>query len=125
VLLRLSRGKVHRHAWTQPRWLFVAVLRVAPSASSDVGLAQQAKRPNILVIGGRRRRPPTMCGCSDTRLFVPIQEKLREFFSTMPQFPFQEGSSLTAGNINYNSLKAKKAMDMLKELERNLPVGHY
>lgn len=43
----------------------------------------------------------------------------------MPQFPFQRGSSLTAGNINDNALKAKKAMDMLKELERSLPVGHY
>ena len=33
-------------------------------------------------------------------LFVPIQAKLKEFFVTIPQFPFQEGSSLSAGNIN-------------------------
>ena len=32
-------------------------------------------------------------------------------------------ASLTAGNINYNSLKAMKAMEMLKELEESLPVG--
>jgi arylsulfatase len=48
---------------------------------------------------------------------------LREFFSTIPQFPFQEGNSLTAGNINYNSLKAMKAMEMLKEIEEKFPVN--
>jgi arylsulfatase len=55
-------------------------------------------------------------------LFVPIQAKLQEFFATLPQFPFQEGNSLTAGNINYNSLKAMKALEMLKEIEDRFPV---
>jgi hypothetical protein len=32
-------------------------------------------------------------------------------------------ASLSAGGINYNSLKAMKAMDMLKELEERFPVG--
>jgi arylsulfatase len=56
-------------------------------------------------------------------LFVPIQEKLRSFFATIPQYPFQEGSSLTAGNINYNTLKAQKAMEMLKNVEERFPVN--
>ncbi len=56
-------------------------------------------------------------------LFVPMQEKLKEFFVTIPQYPFQEGSSLTAGGINYNSLKAMKAMDMLKELGERFPTN--
>jgi arylsulfatase len=56
-------------------------------------------------------------------LFVPIQGKLRAFFSTIPEYPFQEGGSLTAGNINYNTLKAMKAMNMLKELEERLPIN--
>ena len=56
-------------------------------------------------------------------LFVPIQEKLRGFFATIPQFPFQEGNSLTAGNINYNTLKAQKAMEMLKDIEERFPVN--
>ena len=57
-------------------------------------------------------------------LFVPIQQKLKEFFVTIPRYPFQEGSSLSAGGINYNSLKAMKAMNMLKELEQRFPVGN-
>ena len=56
-------------------------------------------------------------------LFVPVQAKLKEFFMTIPDYPFQEGSSLSAGGINYNSLKAMKAMNMLKELDERFPVG--
>jgi arylsulfatase len=56
-------------------------------------------------------------------LFVPVQDKLRQFFMTIPEFPFQEGGSLTAGNINYNTLKAMKAMNMLEELKERQPVG--
>ena len=56
-------------------------------------------------------------------LFVPVQAKLREFFKTIPGYPFQEGSSLSAGGINYNSLKAMKALKMLDELEERFPVG--
>ncbi len=55
-------------------------------------------------------------------LFVPIQAKLAEFFKTIPNFPFQEGSSLTAGGINYNSLKAMKALKMLEEVQERFPV---
>ena len=57
-------------------------------------------------------------------LFVPVQAKLREFFVTLPDYPFQEGSSLSAGGINYNSLKAMKALNMLKELEERFPVNN-
>jgi arylsulfatase len=56
-------------------------------------------------------------------LFVPVQAKLKEFFMTIPGYPFQEGSSLSAGGINYNSLKARKAMNMLEELEERFPVN--
>jgi len=56
-------------------------------------------------------------------LFVPVQAKLAEFFKTIPGYPFQEGSSLSAGGINYNSLKAMKALKMLEELEQRFPVG--
>ena len=31
-------------------------------------------------------------------------------------FPFQEGSSLSAGNIGYETIKAQKAMGGLKKL---------
>lgn len=50
-------------------------------------------------------------------LFIPVQQKLKGFLSTIPQYPFQEGGSLSAGNINYNSLKAAAALKKLQEME--------
>ncbi|NKQ87618.1 arylsulfatase [Rhizobium sp. UPM1133] len=49
-------------------------------------------------------------------LFVPIQQTLGAFLGTLPQFPFQQGSSLNAANINYNSLQAMDAMKKLQQL---------
>ena len=43
-------------------------------------------------------------------------DKLKEFFVTIPQYPFQEGMALNAGNINYNSLKAMQALKKLEVL---------
>jgi hypothetical protein len=40
-----------------------------------------------------------------------------EFLVTLPEFPFQQGSSLNAAGINYNSLRAVDAIKRLKELE--------
>ena len=50
-------------------------------------------------------------------LFVPVQKKLKEFLVTLPEYPFQQGSSLNAANINYNSLQAMQAMKRLHQLE--------
>ena len=49
-------------------------------------------------------------------LFVPVQDKLKDFFMTIPQYPFQEGMALNAGNINYNTLKAAQALKKLNVL---------
>jgi arylsulfatase len=54
-------------------------------------------------------------------LFVPVQEKLKGFIATIPEFPFQQGSSLNAAGINYTSLQAMQAMKRLQELE-SLPA---
>ena len=56
-------------------------------------------------------------------LFVPIQHQLMGFFKSLKGFPFQEGSSLSAGNIDYRTLKAYKAMNILKELQKGGPVN--
>jgi hypothetical protein len=53
--------------------------------------------------------------------FVPVQQKLKEFLMTLPDYPFQQGSSLSAAGINYNSLQAMQALKRLKELE-SLPT---
>jgi arylsulfatase len=50
-------------------------------------------------------------------LFVPVQQKLKEFLVTIPQFPFQEGMSLNAAGINYQTLKAAQALKRLEDIE--------
>ena len=46
-------------------------------------------------------------------LFVPVQEKIKQFFSTIPNYPFQAGSSLSASNISYDTLVKQKALQDL------------
>ena len=48
-------------------------------------------------------------------IFVPIQEFIQEFLATMPDYPFQEGQSLNAGGINYQSLKALRILEQIRE----------
>ena len=54
-------------------------------------------------------------------LFVPVQQKLKEFLTTLPEYPFQQGSSLNAANINYTSLQAVQALKRLREMETLSP----
>lgn len=49
------------------------------------------------------------------------QQKLKEFLVTLPQYPFQQGSSLNAAGINYNSLQPMQAIKRLKEMESLTP----
>ena len=51
-------------------------------------------------------------------LLVPIQGKIKEFFSDFDQFPYQTGSTLNAGGINYSLLRQQDAMRRLRDLER-------
>jgi len=57
-------------------------------------------------------------------LFVPVQQKLQQFLVALPEYPFQQGSSLNAANINYNSLQALQTMKRLKQLETLRPPGN-
>jgi arylsulfatase len=54
-------------------------------------------------------------------LIVPVQNKIKEFFSDFDQFPYQAGNSLNAGGINYGLLRQQDAMKRLKELETIKP----
>jgi arylsulfatase len=45
-----------------------------------------------------------------------VQQKVKEFLVTIPQFPFQEGTSLNAAGINYLTLEAA-ALKRLQEIE--------
>jgi len=48
--------------------------------------------------------------------FVPAQEYIAKFMKTIPEYPNQAGSSLNAGNINYQTLEIQKVLDQLETL---------
>jgi arylsulfatase A-like enzyme len=54
-------------------------------------------------------------------LFVPVQQKLKEFFTDFMKYPYQVGSSLTVSNINYQTLKVAEAMKRLSQVEELAP----
>lgn len=53
--------------------------------------------------------------------FVPVQQKLKEFVSTLADYPFQQGSSLSVANFNYGTLSRADALRRLEELETIMP----
>ena len=54
-------------------------------------------------------------------LLVPVQGKVKEFFSDFGQYPYQAGSSLNASGINYGLLQQQAALKRLNDLERLAP----
>lgn len=46
------------------------------------------------------------------------------FLSMLAEYPFQQGSSLNAAGINYNSIKAMQAMQRLNQLENLSPPSN-
>jgi arylsulfatase len=50
-------------------------------------------------------------------LFVPVQAQVKNFLVTIPEYPFQQGGSLNAAGINYQTLRAADALKRLKEVE--------
>ena len=50
-------------------------------------------------------------------LFVPVQASVKEFFSSIPDYPFASGGSLNPSGLNYQALKTQEALKRLKELE--------
>ncbi len=54
-------------------------------------------------------------------LLVPVQAKIKEFFSDFNDYPYQGGSSLNASGIGYGLLRQQDAMKRLKELESLSP----
>jgi arylsulfatase len=54
-------------------------------------------------------------------LLIPIQGKIKDFFSDFADYPYQTGSSLNASGIGYGLLRQQDAMKRLKELESIKP----
>ena len=53
-------------------------------------------------------------------LFVPLQAAIKDFLTTIPQYPFQTGSSLSAAGINYDLFRRADAMKRLESLTEQL-----
>ncbi|NLR92218.1 MULTISPECIES: arylsulfatase [Flammeovirga] len=49
-------------------------------------------------------------------LFVPLQNIIGEFLKTVPEYPFQTGSSLSASEIDYNLFRKQKANQQMNKL---------
>ena len=47
-------------------------------------------------------------------LFVPIGGRVREFLTSLAQYPFQEGNGLNPSSVNYMTLKAAAALHQLE-----------
>ena len=100
VMLAAIEGNVATGVRTVPGWPIITNIRADPfeNAHMESGMYLRWYADNLW-------------------LFVPIQNKLKEFLATISQYPFQEGSSLSADGINYNSLKAAEALKRLQEVE--------
>ena len=100
VSFAVINGNIATGTRDVPGWPVITNLRADPfeSASHESGMYIRWYGDNIW-------------------LFVPIQGKIKTFLQTIPQFPFQPGSSLNAAGINYQTLKAAEALKRLQELE--------
>ena len=100
-----SKGNIATGVRETPAWALIANLRMDPY---ERGLEEGGGAIEFLA--------------RNIWLLVPIQGKIKEFFSDFDQFPSQEGSSLNAGGINYGLLRQQAALKRLKELERFTPT---
>jgi arylsulfatase len=54
-------------------------------------------------------------------LFVPIQQKIREFLTGWMDYNYQAGSTLNAANISYQTLRMAEALKRLGQVEELAP----
>ncbi|MBS7704362.1 arylsulfatase [Chelatococcus asaccharovorans] len=99
-----SEGNIATATRESPSWALIENLRMDPyeRGSKEGGGATEFIARNMW-------------------LLVPIQGKVKEFFADFDQFPYQEGSSLNAGGINYGLLRQQAALKRLNEIERMAP----
>jgi arylsulfatase A-like enzyme len=99
-----SEGNIATATREVPAWGLIANLRMDPY---ERGLKEGGGAVDFLA--------------RNMWLLVPVQGKIKEFFSDFDQFPYQEGSSLNASGINYGMLRQQAALRRLKDLERLTP----
>ncbi|WP_445215214.1 arylsulfatase [Bradyrhizobium sp. Pa8] len=99
-----SKGNIATATREVPAWALIANLRMDPY---ERGMEEGGGAIDFLA--------------RNMWLIVPVQGKIKEFFSDFDQFPYQEGSSLNASGINYGLLRQQAALKRLNELERMKP----
>jgi len=99
-----SKGNIATATREVPSWSLIANLRMDPY---ERGMEEGGGALKFLA--------------QNMWLIVPVQGKIKEFFSDFSQFPYQEGSSLNASGINYGLLRQQAALKRLNELERLKP----
>jgi arylsulfatase len=99
-----SKGNIATATREVPSWALIANLRMDPY---ERGMEEGGGAIEFLA--------------RNMWLIVPVQGKIKEFFSDFDQFPYQEGSSLNASGINYGLLRQQAALKRLNELERMKP----
>ncbi len=99
-----AKGNIATGVRETPAWALIANLRMDPyeRGMDEGGGAVQFLAQNMWLI-------------------VPVQGKIKEFFSDFEQFPYQAGSSLNASGINYGLLRQQEALKRLKDLETMKP----
>lgn len=50
-------------------------------------------------------------------IFVPVGDKIKEFFSDFDKFPYQTGNNLNPSNINYNTIKIQELLKRLQSAQ--------
>ena len=101
-----SRGNIATATRETPNWALITNLRMDPY---ERGMEEGGEAMKFFA--------------QQIWLLVPIQQKIKAFFSDYEQFPHQEGSSLNAGNIGYATVRQAEALKRLKELESLHPAA--
>jgi arylsulfatase len=99
-----SEGNIATATRETPSWALIANLRMDPY---ERGMKEGGGAVDFLA--------------RNMWLIVPVQGKIKEFFSDFEQFPYQTGTTLSAAGINYGMLRQQEALKRLKDVERLMP----
>jgi arylsulfatase len=99
IAFAFEQGSINEAYRKVPQWPLITNLRGDPfeSASRESALYTRWYGDNMWMM-------------------VPAQGFVKKFFETIPDYPFQAGSSLSAGNIGYHTLEMQKAKGSLQRL---------
>ena len=99
VSFATEEGAINTAYRQTPAWPVITNLRADPfeSASTDSGMYLRWYAENMW-------------------LMVPAQNFVRSFFTTIGEYPFQAGGTLSAGNVGYGTIERQKALGNLKQL---------